>query len=127
MRLWNGFLGEIEETLDEARQALESYVENPKDSTQLRFCITHIHQVRGSLQIVEFHGASLLAEEMEALAQAIIAQSVVNVDDAHEVTNEVTSPAAYLSRSCQSVSKRLRENYFALAQRYSRCKKKSVI
>lgn len=78
-------LGEIEETLNEARQALESYVENPKDATQLRFCITHIHQVRGSLQIVEFHGASLLAEEMELLAQALMDQKVSSVTDAHEV------------------------------------------
>ncbi len=78
-------LGEIEETLNDARQALEAYVENPKDTTQLRFCVTHIHQVRGSLQIVEFHGASLLAEEMEALAQGIMDQSVSNVSDAQEV------------------------------------------
>ena len=78
-------LGEIEETLNEARQALESYVESPRDATHLRFCITHIHQVRGSLQIVEFYGASLLAEEMELLAQGIMEQSVSNVSDAQEV------------------------------------------
>ncbi len=78
-------LGEIEETLSEARQALEAYVENPKDATQLRFCVTHIHQVRGSLQIVEFHGASLLAEEMENLAQAIMEKQVSSSRDALEV------------------------------------------
>lgn len=78
-------LGEIEETLKEARQALEAYVENPKDATQLRFCVTHIHQVRGSLQIVEFHGASLLAEEMELLAQALMGQKVTSIDEAQEV------------------------------------------
>jgi chemosensory pili system protein ChpA (sensor histidine kinase/response regulator) len=78
-------MGEIEETLNEARQALEAFVADPKDTTRLRFCITHIHQVRGSLQIVEFHGASLLAEEMEQLAQAMMDQKVSNYSDAQEV------------------------------------------
>ncbi|MFT7559895.1 MAG: chemosensory pili system protein ChpA (sensor histidine kinase/response regulator) [Flavobacteriales bacterium] len=78
-------MGEIEETLNEARQALEAYVADTKDTTRLRFCITHIHQVRGSLQIVEFRGASLLAEEMEFLAQAIMDQKVTNDSDAQEV------------------------------------------
>jgi chemosensory pili system protein ChpA (sensor histidine kinase/response regulator) len=55
---------EISETLKEARQALESYVENPEDAARIRFCLTHIHQVHGSLQMVEFYGAAMLASEM---------------------------------------------------------------
>ena len=46
--------GEISETLNQARQALEAFVENPEDSTRLRFCLTYIHQVHGTLQMVEF-------------------------------------------------------------------------
>ena len=64
--------GEISETLNQARQALEAFVENPGDSTRLRFCLTYIHQVHGTLQMVEFYGAALLAEEMEKLAQALM-------------------------------------------------------
>lgn len=78
-------VGEIGETLKEARQALEAYVEDPKDSTRIRFCLTHIHQVHGSLQMVEFHGAALLAEEMEQLAQAIMNNAVSSVSEAQEV------------------------------------------
>ncbi len=78
-------IGEINDTLNEARNALEAYVENPKDSTRMRFCLTHIHQVHGSLQMVEFHGASLLAEEMEQLAQAIVNNNISNAPEAHEV------------------------------------------
>jgi len=78
-------VGEIEETLNQARQSLEAYVENPKDTTHLRFCVTHIHQVRGSLQIVEFAGASQLATEMEFLAQALMNGDVSGVNDAREV------------------------------------------
>ncbi|MEJ2417352.1 MAG: Hpt domain-containing protein, partial [Exilibacterium sp.] len=78
-------IGEIEETLKQARQALEAYVEDPKDSTRIRFCLTHIHQVHGSLQMVEFFGAALLAEEMERLAQALMNETVSNSAEAQEV------------------------------------------
>lgn len=76
---------EISETLKEARQALEAFVEDSKDSTKMRFCLTYIHQVHGSLQMVEFHGASLLAEEMEHLAQALMDNKVTSVPEAQEV------------------------------------------
>lgn len=78
-------IGEIGETLKQARQALEAYVENTEDTTRIRFCLTHIHQVHGSLQMVEFYGAALLAEEMESLAQALMNKSVRNEQEAQEV------------------------------------------
>lgn len=46
--------GEIQETLNQAQQALESFVDNPDDATRMRFCQTHLHQVYGTLQMVEF-------------------------------------------------------------------------
>ena len=76
---------EIIATLKEAQNALETYVENPSDEARLRFCLTHIHQVHGSLQMVEFHGAGMLAEEMENLAQAMLGDSVANASEAQEV------------------------------------------
>ena len=76
--------GEIEETLKQAEQALEAYVETPEDATRMRFCLTYIHQVHGTLQMVEFYGAALLAEEMEKLAQVIINKSVPREKDAQE-------------------------------------------
>lgn len=77
-------IGEIGETLKDARQSLEAYVEDPRDSARIRFCLTHIHQVHGSLQMVEFHGASLFAEEMESLAEAVMHGDVVNEKEAQE-------------------------------------------
>jgi chemosensory pili system protein ChpA (sensor histidine kinase/response regulator) len=76
---------EIGETLREARQSLEAYVENPKDAVRIRFCLTHIHQVHGSLQMVEFYGAAMLADEMEQLTQAMINNAVSNPAEAQEV------------------------------------------
>ena len=77
--------GEIAETLKQARQALESYVENPQDPTRMGFCLAYIHQVRGTLQMVEFYGAALLAEEMEYLTQALIDGKVASQSEALEV------------------------------------------
>jgi chemosensory pili system protein ChpA (sensor histidine kinase/response regulator) len=77
--------GEIEETLKQAEQALEAYVEAPEDGTRMRFCLTYIHQVHGTLQMVEFYGAALLAEEMEKVAQAILNNKAREVKEAQEV------------------------------------------
>ena len=77
--------GEIAETLKQARQALEAFVDNREDSTRLRFCLTYVHQVHGTLQMVEFYGAALLAEEMEQLAQALLEERVSDQSEALEV------------------------------------------
>jgi chemosensory pili system protein ChpA (sensor histidine kinase/response regulator) len=77
--------GEIEETLQQAQQALESYVENTQDRTRLKFCLSYLHQVHGTLQMVEFYGAALLAEEMEFLAKALAENTVTNESEALEL------------------------------------------
>ncbi|WP_103102837.1 Hpt domain-containing protein [Pseudomonas sp. LFM046] len=77
--------GEIAETLKQARHALEAFVENPQDPTRMRFCLTYIHQVQGTLQMVEFYGAALLAEEMERLAHALMEGRTANRGEALEV------------------------------------------
>lgn len=77
--------GEIEETLQQAQQALEAYVENTQDRTRLNFCLSYLHQVHGTLQMVEFYGAALLAEEMESLAKALAEGNVTNEPDVLEV------------------------------------------
>lgn len=77
--------GEIEETLQQAQQALEAYVENTQDRTRLKFCLSYLHQVHGTLQMVEFYGAALLAEEMEALAKELAEGDLANENDVLEV------------------------------------------
>ncbi|AWM60142.1 hybrid sensor histidine kinase/response regulator [Stutzerimonas stutzeri] len=91
--------GEIAETLKQARQALEAFVENPQDSTRMRFCLTYVHQVHGTLQMVEFFGAALLAEEMEQLARALLEGRVTNQGEALEVMMQaILQLPAYLDR-----------------------------
>ena len=76
---------ELDETLREARQALEGYVENPEDTGQLDGLAARLHQVYGTLQMVELYGASLLAEEMEQVALAMIGGGISQCEDASEV------------------------------------------
>jgi chemosensory pili system protein ChpA (sensor histidine kinase/response regulator) len=76
---------ELDQTLREARQFLEAHVETPEDRAQLELLAGHLHQVYGTLQMVELYGASLLAEEMEHVARALADNSVSQPDDAREV------------------------------------------
>ena len=92
---------EIRDTLDQAQQALEAWVENPEDSTRMRFCQTYLHQVFGTLQMVEFYGASLLAEEMEKLSQALLDEQVpeARMADAREtLMRAILQLPSYLER-----------------------------
>ncbi|CAM3482763.1 Hpt domain-containing protein [Parendozoicomonas haliclonae] len=81
--------GEITETLTQARQSLEDFVNSSnngeQDDSRLRFCLNYIHQIHGTLDMVEFYSAALLAEEMENLVHALINGSVPSRNDAHEV------------------------------------------
>ncbi len=63
---------ELDETLKQARQALEAYAEE-RDRTRMRACLTHLHQVHGTLLMLELGGVTLLSDELEQLAQAMLA------------------------------------------------------
>ncbi|GAA6135440.1 hypothetical protein NBRC116188_22300 [Oceaniserpentilla sp. 4NH20-0058] len=77
--------GEIEEVLKQAQYELEAYVEAPDDTARLKFCLTYLHQVRGTLQMVEFYGAAMLAEEMEVVVQAMLDETITHIEEAREV------------------------------------------
>ncbi len=90
---------EIDETLKQARLALESFAENPGDSTRLRFCATHLHQVVGTLMMVELDGAATLAHETEALAGDILNDKVKPSEDTLEIlTRGILVLPDYLGR-----------------------------
>ncbi|MEO8669916.1 MAG: Hpt domain-containing protein [Tahibacter sp.] len=76
---------ELDETLKQARQALEAYVDEPADSSLMRFCATYLHQVQGTLRMVELYGAAMIVEEMERLAQALLDGEIRQKDDAYSV------------------------------------------
>jgi len=60
---------EIQESLNQTQQALEAFIEDSSDTTQIRFCA----------------GAALLAEEMEKVANALLNEKISQKDDAFDV------------------------------------------
>ena len=59
---------ELDETLKQARNALTIFVEEGEEPGQLRACANYLHQVQGTLRMVELYGAAMVAEEMEQLS-----------------------------------------------------------
>ncbi|HSC46842.1 MAG TPA: Hpt domain-containing protein, partial [Gammaproteobacteria bacterium] len=76
---------ELDHTLVRARQALETYVEHAEDKQALSQCLELLHQVQGTLRIVEVYGAAMLAEEMEAVVRGFDSGEVKRNDTAFEV------------------------------------------
>jgi len=91
--------GEIAETLKQAHQALETLLDDPQATYALDECLGCIHQVHGSLQMVEFYGAALLAEEMEQLTVALQQNRVNHRDEAiHLLRQALGQLPIYLDR-----------------------------
>ncbi|WP_415761165.1 Hpt domain-containing protein [Pseudomonas sp. CP4] len=91
--------GEIAETLKLAHQAIEAVLDDPQAFPGLDECLAYIHQVHGSLQMVEFYGAALLAEEMEHLVEALQHQRVPHRDEAlHLMLQALGQLPLYLDR-----------------------------
>jgi chemosensory pili system protein ChpA (sensor histidine kinase/response regulator) len=74
---------ELDETLGLARQALEAYVDNPGDRDVMRSCADSLHQVQGTLRMVELYGAAMVAEEMETLAISLLEDHVAQREEAY--------------------------------------------
>ncbi len=75
---------EIDETLKQARLALEAFVEHRADETKLRLCATYLHQVGGTLRMVEIDALADLVDEAEASVQALLATTEAPREEALE-------------------------------------------
>jgi chemosensory pili system protein ChpA (sensor histidine kinase/response regulator) len=73
---------EIDETLRQARLEIEAFVENPADASSMRACAGYLHQVQGTLRMLELQAPAMVAGEMEQLAGALIEGVPGNRDDA---------------------------------------------
>ena len=62
---------ELDETLRQVRQEIEAFVETPADTSRMRFCAGYLHQVQGTLRMVELYAPAMVAEELELLAKAL--------------------------------------------------------
>ncbi|MGB5467777.1 MAG: Hpt domain-containing protein, partial [Sedimenticolaceae bacterium] len=74
--------GELNQTLREARNSLEDFVEGQSD--RLGECVDRLHHVHGALEMVQVYGAAMLADEMEQLALALSQGQVKRPESAAE-------------------------------------------
>ena len=74
---------ELDDTLSIAREALESYVDNPGKRDFMRTCSDHLHQVLGTLRMVELYGAAMVTAEMETLSIALLEEHVTHREEAY--------------------------------------------
>jgi len=73
---------ELDETLRQVREQLEAFGEDPTDTSRMRFCAGYLHQVQGTLRMVELYAPAMVAEELELLAQALQVGKALDRDEA---------------------------------------------
>lgn len=62
---------EIERSLEASRQRLDAFAEEPRNRGLLSEVAEYLHQVAGTLTMVEVRGGQMLAEHLEALTLAV--------------------------------------------------------
>ncbi|MFT7413733.1 MAG: chemosensory pili system protein ChpA (sensor histidine kinase/response regulator) [Methylophagaceae bacterium] len=62
---------EVQQSLADTLQALTRFIDSPADDNALALCITQIHQINGTMEMLNLQGAQLLASEMLASAIAL--------------------------------------------------------
>ncbi len=73
---------ELDETLRQARLEIEAYAEDPGDAGRMLACAELMHQVQGSLRMLELYAPAMVGEEMETLATTLAEGGVGNRDEA---------------------------------------------
>ena len=91
--------GELENTLHNAQVGLEAVSESADAATSMRTCLTAIHQVHGTLKMVQLEGPTQMAAEMEQVAQSLMNTSITEVRLAQETLMQaILQLPAYLDR-----------------------------
>ncbi|MDQ3056263.1 MAG: Hpt domain-containing protein, partial [Pseudomonadota bacterium] len=73
---------ELDETLRQTQMEIEGFAEDPTEPSRMRYAAGLLHQVQGTLRMVELYAPAMVAEEMEALAKAIATGDVADRDEA---------------------------------------------
>ena len=89
---------ELNNTLGEARTALETFVEQPENVVLLQRCVTDLHQVQGVLRLLEIFGAALLAEEMEQVTTTCSPASQKNQAETLDALMRAMVQPSYVER-----------------------------
>ena len=55
---------ELDETLRQARLEIEAYAEDPDDAGRMQACATLMHQVQGSLRMLELYAPAMVGDTL---------------------------------------------------------------
>ncbi|MCW7554944.1 Hpt domain-containing protein [Endozoicomonas gorgoniicola] len=98
-----GVRGEINSVLTEARQALERHLSDPGNPTHLEACLNRVGQVHNTLKMLQQVGATLLAEELKKLLEALSRKAVQDLDVVHEcLMQSILQLPAYIEQAVHS-------------------------
>jgi chemosensory pili system protein ChpA (sensor histidine kinase/response regulator) len=90
---------EIDESIKQARLSLEAYSSSTDDSSQMRMAVAFLHQVSGTLQIVELDGAARLVNELELVCEGLIDESIQATEEILDsLSRGVLSLSTYVSQ-----------------------------
>ncbi|MFT7686323.1 MAG: chemosensory pili system protein ChpA (sensor histidine kinase/response regulator), partial [Candidatus Azotimanducaceae bacterium] len=90
---------EISQILEQAQHALEKAVEAEDGTSDMRVCLSAIHQVHGTLKMVQLDGPLSIAQEMEELAEALMNNDVEDLEQAQEILMQsILQMPGYLDR-----------------------------
>jgi len=73
---------ELDATLRLAREEIEAFAENPAQTAHMKTCAGHMHQVHGTLRMIELYAPAMVAEEMERLSLSLLRGEVTDRDEA---------------------------------------------
>ena len=92
---------ELGNTVQDARNSLEEYIENPSRLQSLSHCADCLHVTQGVLRMVEIYGAALLTEEMEQVTRYLLShagQEKTQTDALDALTRAMVQLPTYLDR-----------------------------
>ncbi|WP_395648893.1 Hpt domain-containing protein, partial [Thermomonas sp.] len=73
---------EIDEALRQARIELEAFADAPNGENPMQACMGYLHQVQGTLRMLELQAPTMVSVEMEQVAAALQAAATPNRDEA---------------------------------------------
>ena len=90
---------EIDESIKQARLSLEAFSTSTDDTSQMRMAVAFLHQVSGTLQIVELDGAARLVNELELVCEGFIDADIPATEENLDVLSRgVLSLSTYISQ-----------------------------
>ena len=79
----NWIKGQVDQRLEQARFKLEEAESGGTPAEELGDCASYLHEVRGSLRMVELYGPTMVVEEMERLTRQLAAGKTKDSDAAY--------------------------------------------